>query len=59
MRTSEHDRKLEALKGFQSHAGVVIRSIVKDNDSILLPILSLFLKPLVQMAEEDIHDLTV
>ena len=36
---SEHNRQLEALEGFQSHAGVVIRSIVKDNDSILLPVL--------------------
>ena len=59
VRTSEHDGQLEILKGLQGGLRVVVRSIIDDDHRALLPILPLFLEPLVQIPEEHIHDLTV
>ena len=47
MRAGEHDRQLEALEGLQCLTTVVIRCIIDDYDSLLLPVLPLLLETLI------------
>ena len=59
VRASEHDGQLHILKGLESGLGGVVRSIVNDDHRVLLPPLPLLLELLVQVSEENIHDLAV